>query len=196
MRFRNVFRLAHTMRRGQQHRHHAGRSLLRRSGGQRLSLGRRRDGRRHVQQRSTLCANDGVYGIASKSSLIRVRTYQRFLAEPSYQIQFVGPEVGPVIGGFINQYTNWRWSFWVLLIWAGVQWTLILFFVPETYAPVLLRRKAIKLRQETGDNRVSDHMTFASSLSNSTGDASASFLVELATSQANETTCRGSCRVR
>lgn len=66
---------------------------------------------------------------------------------------FVGPEVGPVIGGFINQFANWRWSFWVLVIWAGIQWLLIVFFVPETYAPVLLRKKAIKLRKETGDDR-------------------------------------------
>ena len=29
---------------------------------------------------------------------------------------FVGPEVGPVIGGFINQFYEWRWSFWVLVI--------------------------------------------------------------------------------
>jgi len=41
----------------------------------------------------------------------------------------------------------------VLVIWSGVQWVLILLFVPETYAPVLLRRKAIKLRKETGDDR-------------------------------------------
>ncbi|KAK4506913.1 hypothetical protein PRZ48_000646 [Zasmidium cellare] len=67
---------------------------------------------------------------------------------------FVGPEIGPVVGGFINQYTNWRWSFWVLVIWAGIQWTLIALFVPETYAPVLLRRKAIKLRKETGEQRI------------------------------------------
>lgn len=66
---------------------------------------------------------------------------------------FLGPEVGPVIGGFINQFADWRWSFWVLLIWAGLQWLLIFFFVPETYAPVLLRRKAIMLRKETGDER-------------------------------------------
>ncbi|EMC99669.1 hypothetical protein BAUCODRAFT_30045 [Baudoinia panamericana UAMH 10762] len=66
---------------------------------------------------------------------------------------FVGPEIGPVIGGFINQFTNWRWSFWVLVIWSGVQWLLIFAFVPETYAPVLLRRKAIKLRKDTGDDR-------------------------------------------
>lgn len=58
-----------------------------------------------------------------------------------------------MIGGFINSYLDWRWSFWVLLIWAGVNWLLIFFFVPETYAPVLLRRKARKLREDTGDER-------------------------------------------
>ena len=30
---------------------------------------------------------------------------------------------------------------------------MLAFFVPETYAPVLLRRKAIKLRKDTGDDR-------------------------------------------
>lgn len=24
---------------------------------------------------------------------------------------FLGPELGPIAGGFINQFTNWRWSF-------------------------------------------------------------------------------------
>jgi hypothetical protein len=43
---------------------------------------------------------------------------------------------------------------YVLIIWAGLQWILIVVFVPETYAPVLLRKKAIKLRKETGDDRV------------------------------------------
>ncbi|KIW04343.1 uncharacterized protein PV09_04633 [Verruconis gallopava] len=66
---------------------------------------------------------------------------------------FIGPEVGPLLGGFINQYANWRWSFYVLIIWAGIQWLLILTLVPETYHPVLLRRKAIKLRASTGEPR-------------------------------------------
>lgn len=66
---------------------------------------------------------------------------------------FVGPQIGPLIGGFINSYTNWRWSFWVLLIWAGVMEVAIAVFVPETYAPVLLRRKAQRLRKDTGDDR-------------------------------------------
>ncbi|KAF2193997.1 benomyl/methotrexate resistance protein [Zopfia rhizophila CBS 207.26] len=63
---------------------------------------------------------------------------------------FIGPEVGPLVGGFINQYTTWRWSFYVLLVWSGVQLALIVIFVPETYHPVLLRQKAIRLRKETG----------------------------------------------
>lgn len=64
---------------------------------------------------------------------------------------FIGPELGPLLGGFINQYTTWRWSFYVLLIWAGVQLGLIILFVPETYHPVLLRQKAQRLRKETGN---------------------------------------------
>lgn len=65
---------------------------------------------------------------------------------------FIGPEIGPIMGGFINQYTNWRWTFYVLLIWSGAQLAMIIFFVPETYHPVLLRRKAIRLRKETGND--------------------------------------------
>ena len=63
------------------------------------------------------------------------------------------PEVGPLVGGFINQYANWRWSFYVLLIWAGIQLALIVLFVPETYHPVVLRQKAHKLREQTGEQR-------------------------------------------
>ncbi|KAL1976372.1 hypothetical protein VTN31DRAFT_2654 [Thermomyces dupontii] len=65
---------------------------------------------------------------------------------------FVGPELGPLVGGFINQYTNWRWTFYVLLIWAGAQLVALVFLVPETYHPVLLKRKAMKLRASTGND--------------------------------------------
>ncbi|KAI1512655.1 MFS general substrate transporter [Pyrenophora tritici-repentis] len=65
---------------------------------------------------------------------------------------FVGPEVGPLIAGFIVEKTTWRWCFYVLIIWSGVQLCLIVLFVPETYHPVLLRRKAIRLRGETGNS--------------------------------------------
>lgn len=66
---------------------------------------------------------------------------------------FCGPLLGPIVGGFIASYLDWRWCFWVLMMWAGVNWLLLFFFVPETYAPVLLRNKARKLRKETGEGR-------------------------------------------
>jgi len=34
---------------------------------------------------------------------------------------FVGPTVGPVVGGFINQHASWRWTFYVVIIWSGIQ---------------------------------------------------------------------------
>ena len=63
---------------------------------------------------------------------------------------FLGPIAGPVVGGFINQFTTWRWTFYVLLIWTGVLLTCLV-FVPETYHPVLLSRKAAALRKSTGN---------------------------------------------
>ncbi|KAF2641112.1 benomyl/methotrexate resistance protein [Massarina eburnea CBS 473.64] len=66
---------------------------------------------------------------------------------------FIGPELGPLIGGFIVQNTTWRWCFYVLTIWSGLQLALIVSFVPETYHPVLLRQKAIRLRKETGNEQ-------------------------------------------
>jgi multidrug resistance protein len=66
---------------------------------------------------------------------------------------FVGPSIGPLIGGFINQYTTWRWTFYVLLIWSAANLGMIALLVPETYHPVLLKNKARKLRKETSDER-------------------------------------------
>jgi len=46
---------------------------------------------------------------------------------------FAGPSMGPLIGGFLNSNVSWRWTHYVLLIWAGVLLATIYFFVPETY---------------------------------------------------------------
>jgi len=34
---------------------------------------------------------------------------------------FLGPTVGPVVGGFINYNVSWRWTFYVILIWGGIE---------------------------------------------------------------------------
>lgn len=62
---------------------------------------------------------------------------------------FAGPVLGPIVGGFMIMNVEWRWIFWVLVIFSFV----MLFsgsLNPETYAPVLLRRRAARLEKETG----------------------------------------------
>lgn len=46
---------------------------------------------------------------------------------------FLGPSIGPLIGGFINSNVNWRWTHYVMIIWAFCMFLAICFFVPETY---------------------------------------------------------------
>ncbi|KAI1196153.1 major facilitator superfamily domain-containing protein [Nemania serpens] len=66
---------------------------------------------------------------------------------------FVGPSLGPLLGGFINYYSSWRWTYYVLIIWAAAILLALFLFAPETYHPIRLREKARKLRKETGDDR-------------------------------------------
>lgn len=46
---------------------------------------------------------------------------------------------------------GWRWLYWIQLILSSVAFILMIFTVPETYAPTLLSRRAARLREETGD---------------------------------------------
>lgn len=62
-----------------------------------------------------------------------------------------GPVIGPVVGGFVFEYLGWRWTNWVVLIVSGVAFVVVA-IVPETYAPSILRRRAAKLRAQTGDS--------------------------------------------
>ncbi|RAQ57180.1 MFS transporter [Aspergillus flavus] len=69
-------------------------------------------------------------------------------------ISFSGPVLGPVVGGWIGQSNlSWRWTEWVTLIGAGIILVTVILFQPETYAPILLKWKAIHLRRVTGDDR-------------------------------------------
>lgn len=57
---------------------------------------------------------------------------------------------GPVIGGFLGQAAGWRWVEGLMAAFSGVMWLFLCAFLPETYAPVLLRRRAMKLSELTG----------------------------------------------
>jgi multidrug resistance protein len=58
---------------------------------------------------------------------------------------FLGPTIGPIIGGFLATGAGWRWVEGFLAAFSGALWLCIIFLLPETYAPVLLRRRAAKL---------------------------------------------------
>ncbi|CAK7243682.1 MAG: hypothetical protein STHCBS139747_005208 [Sporothrix thermara] len=64
----------------------------------------------------------------------------------------LGPAIGPIAGAFIAQNTTWRWVFYSTTIADGVIQVAGLFFLRETYAPVLLTWKRNRLRKETGNH--------------------------------------------
>jgi len=66
---------------------------------------------------------------------------------------FLGPTLGPFIAGYMSMTgpEGWRWLFWFLTMFGGVSTIGLFLTVPETYAPIILRRKARKVREETGD---------------------------------------------
>lgn len=63
----------------------------------------------------------------------------------------LGPAIGPIAGGFIAQYTTWRWVFWSTCIAAMAIQFLGLFFLHETYAAEILSRKKRRLIKATGN---------------------------------------------
>ncbi|OAP58368.1 hypothetical protein AYL99_07458 [Fonsecaea erecta] len=66
---------------------------------------------------------------------------------------FIGPAIGPLAGGFLGDAAGWRWLYWIQMILAGLCLAILTFTVPETYTPVLLDRRAKKLRKETGNSK-------------------------------------------
>ncbi|RYP67857.1 hypothetical protein DL770_008533 [Monosporascus sp. CRB-9-2] len=63
----------------------------------------------------------------------------------------LGPIIGPVGGGFLADAKGWRWAFWLLVILGGALALTMLVVMKESYAPVVLERKAARLRKETGN---------------------------------------------
>ncbi|TBU32694.1 MFS polyamine transporter [Dichomitus squalens] len=59
----------------------------------------------------------------------------------------LGPVIGPTCGAWIAQRSTWRWVFWSTTIVDAFIQVLGLFFLQETFAPVLLERKANKIRK-------------------------------------------------
>ncbi|KAK6207150.1 hypothetical protein LQW54_007467 [Pestalotiopsis sp. IQ-011] len=60
-----------------------------------------------------------------------------------------GSILGPIIGGFVEQYLAWQWAIWIQLIFGGFVQILHLLTVPETRTTIMLDNIA-KKRRKTG----------------------------------------------
>ncbi|KAJ5939663.1 hypothetical protein N7466_002797 [Penicillium verhagenii] len=67
-------------------------------------------------------------------------------------IPYLGPAIGPILGGVISQNLRWEWSFWILSLFEAVITLLGLIFFTETYTPTLLRRKAAAQRNDASSS--------------------------------------------
>lgn len=80
----------------------------------------------------------------------------RGIAITFYAVMVVGgPTLGPIVGAALtnNASLGWRWTEYLLAIYAGFMVILAFFCLPELYSPVILKRKAVQLRNDTGDQR-------------------------------------------
>ena len=63
-----------------------------------------------------------------------------------------GPVLAPSISGFVAP-VSWRWTFWVGVIVAGLS-LIVLLFLPETYGPTLLKRRAKQLQNQHPESNI------------------------------------------
>jgi multidrug resistance protein len=90
----------------------------------------------------------GLYADIYQDPRTRGRAMAYFMAATT-----CGPVMGPFISGFLST-ISWRWTFWFGLILAGITLPFLI-AMPETYLPVLLQRKAGRLRKQTGNQEMS-----------------------------------------
>ncbi|KAF6220568.1 hypothetical protein HO133_003001 [Letharia lupina] len=92
----------------------------------------------------------GPFAIGSGINADLFRPHERGQAIAVYTLApLVGVVVGPIAGGFLVQYTSWRWCFYVVSIAGGAVQVFGFPFFRETYAPVLLQRRCKRSRKST-----------------------------------------------
>ncbi|GAB7348639.1 hypothetical protein MBLNU459_g7011t1 [Dothideomycetes sp. NU459] len=79
---------------------------------------------------------------------------ERGLAWPIFALSpLLSPVLSPVAGGWAEGHIPWRWVYWIGLIQSGFAFLLALFFLPETFSPMILQWRAYHLRRATNSDK-------------------------------------------
>lgn len=63
------------------------------------------------------------------------------------------PVLGSMLGGFAASAKGWTWTIWQLLWVSAFTFILLFFFLPETFTPNILARRARRVRRITGNSQ-------------------------------------------
>lgn len=90
----------------------------------------------------------------------------------------LGPAIGPIGGGWIAQTLpgdGYKWVFFSTSIFCAIVQVMGVFFLKETYSPVLLLRKAKRIKVEMGLEKKSDRVKTVFEIKD--GDRSPAWLI-------------------
>ncbi len=89
---------------------------------------------------ASICLNPAItgdlFGIKKRGSAMSITSL----------IPILGSALGPIAGGYITQYLNWRWTFWLMAIFTACLTPVMAFVLKESYVPVIRRRALKKAR--------------------------------------------------
>ncbi|CUM67655.1 uncharacterized protein PRCAT00005356001 [Priceomyces carsonii] len=103
-----------------------------------------------------------ICGVCASSALTNVGASLVDMHDESLGLSIAffsfAPYSGPVFGGLVNGFISvgtgrYEMMIWVNMAFAGVMW-IIVAFIPETYAPTILKTRAKRLRKETGNPNI------------------------------------------
>ncbi|OIW25254.1 MFS general substrate transporter, partial [Coniochaeta ligniaria NRRL 30616] len=71
-----------------------------------------------------------------------------------YVFSLMGPACGPIMGGFVVEHSTWHWLFYATSALSAAIQVAGICWLPETYGPTILQRRARRLRGTTKNQHI------------------------------------------